>query len=194
MFSRHTVEKGYTHSFFNIMADRKDLRPRVIALIGNGFSASETGRMCHVPLRTAQRWAHKFQNYAEFQRRCSSVRPRCSTRKEDESVRVHEGNPSRPANQIGAAANIPGTSRAVMYRLRDANIHCRRAESKESLTEGQAFDRLAFATGRRDFDSGSVTFTDETSISSDCESSEQVYREPGTRYDTRYIQRHERSG
>ena len=41
------------------------------ALIENGFSASEAGRSCHVPLRTAQRWAHKFQNYGECQRRYS---------------------------------------------------------------------------------------------------------------------------
>ena len=81
-----------------------------------------------------------------------------------------------------------------MNRLRDANIHCRRAASKEGLTEGQAIDLLAFATGWRDFDWGSVIFTDETSISSDCESRGHVYREPGTRSDTRYIQWRERSG
>ena len=79
-----------------------------------------------------------------------------------------------------------------MNRLRDTNIRCRKAESKEDLTEGQAVDRLAFATGWRDFDWGSVILTDETSISSDCASSGHVYREPGTRYDTRYI--HVRSG
>ena len=45
-----------------------------------------------------------------------------------------------------------------------------------------------------DFDRGSVIFTDETSISSDCESRGHIYREPGTRYDTLYIQRRERSG
>ena len=39
------------------------------------------------------------------------------------------------------------------------------------------------------FDWGSVIFTDETSISSDCESRGHVYLELGTRYDTRYIQR-----
>ena len=57
-----------------------------------------------------------------------------------------------------------------MNRLRDANIHCWRAASKEGLTDGQTVDRLAFATRWRDFDWGSVTFSDETSISSDCES------------------------
>ena len=48
-----------------------------------------------------------------------------------------------------------------MNRLRDANIHYRRAASKEVLTEGQAVDRLAFATGWRDFDWGRVIFTDK---------------------------------
>ena len=81
-----------------------------------------------------------------------------------------------------------------MNYLRDANIHCRRPASTEGLTDGQAVDRLAFATGWRDFDWGSVIFTDETSIYSDCESCRHVYPEPGTRYDTRYIQRTERSG
>ena len=57
----------------------------------------------------------------------------------------------------------------------------------------QAVDRLAFATGWRDFDWGSVIFNDEISISSDCESQGHVYREPGTRYDICYIQRRERS-
>ena len=33
------------------MADRRDLRQRVIALIEIGFSASEAGRRCHVSLR-----------------------------------------------------------------------------------------------------------------------------------------------
>ena len=61
--------------------------------------------------------------------------------------------------------------------------------SKEGLADGQAVDRLAFATGWRDFDWGRVIFTDETSIPSDCESRGHVYREPGNRYDTRYIQR-----
>ena len=47
----------------------------------------------------------------------------------------------------------------------------------------QAVDRLAFTTGWRYFDWGSVIFSDETSISSDCESRGHVYREPGTRYE-----------
>ena len=89
------------------------------------------------------------------------------------------------ANQIRAAANFPGIFWTVMNRLGDANIHCRRAVSKEGLTEGQAVDRLAFATGWRDLDWGRVIFTDETSISSDCESRGHVYREPGTTYDIR---------
>ena len=76
-----------------------------------------------------------------------------------------------------------------MNRLIDANSHCWRTASKEGLKDGQAVDRLAFATGWRDFVWGSVMFSDETSISSDCESRGHVYREPGTRYDTRYIQR-----
>ena len=177
------------------MADRRDLRQRIIALIENGFSVSEAGRRCHVPLRTAKRWAHKFQNYGEFQRRYSTESPRCSTREEDEAVRrVHEENTFRSANQIRAAGNFFGTSRTVMNRLRDTNIHCRRAASKEGLTEGQTVDRLTFATGWRDFDWASVIFTDETSISSDCEWHGYVYREPGTRYDKCYTQRRERSG
>ena len=81
-----------------------------------------------------------------------------------------------------------------MNRLRDANIHCWRVASKEGLTDGQAVDRLAFATGWRDFDWGNVIFTDETSISSDCEPRGHVYRKPGTIYDTHYIQRREGSG
>ena len=81
-----------------------------------------------------------------------------------------------------------------MNRLRDANIHCWRAAFKEGLTDGQAVDRLAFATGWRDFDWGSVIFTEETSISSDCESRGHVYREPGTIHDTLYIQQHESLG
>ena len=142
-----------------------------------------------------QSWAHKFQNYGGFQRRYSTGCPRCSTREEDETIRrVHEENPFRSANHIRAAANFPGTSRMVKNHLRDANIDCRRAASKEDLTEGQAIDRLAFATGWRDFDWGRVIFTDETSISSDCESCGHVYRELGTRYDTHYIQQRERSG
>ena len=79
-----------------------------------------------------------------------------------------------------------------LWSVWDANIHCRRAASKEGLTEGQAIDCLA--TGSRDFAWGSVIFTEKTSISSNCESCGHIYREPGTRYDTRYIQRHERSG
>ena len=59
-----------------------------------------------------------------------------------------------------------------MNCLRDANIHCWRTATKESLTDGQAVDRLAFATGWRDLDWGNLIFTDETSISSDCESRE----------------------
>ena len=58
----------------------------------------------------------------------------------------------------------------------------------------QTIDHLAFANGWRDFDWGSVIFSDEASISSDCESRRYVYREPGTRYDTCYIQRRERLG
>ena len=65
---------------------------------------------------------------------------------------------------------------------------------REDLTEEQAVDRLAFATCWGDFDWGSLIFTDETSISSDCVSRGHVYREPGTRYDTRYVRRLERSG
>ena len=177
------------------MADKRDLRQRVIALIENDFSTSKVGWRCHVPLRTAQRWVHKFQNYGEFQRRFPTERPRFSTREEDEAVRrVHEEKAFHSANHIRDAANFPGTSRTVMNRLRDANIHCRRAASKEGFTEWQAVDRLAFATCWRNFDWGSVIFNDESPISYDCELSEHIYREPGTRYDTRYIQRREMSG
>ena len=129
------------------MADRRVLRQRVIALIENGLSASDSGRRCHVPLRTEQRWAHKFQNYGECQRRYSTERPRCSTMEENEAVRwVDEENSFRSANQIRAAANFPGSFRMVMNRLRYANIHFWRAASKEGLTGGQAVDRLVFAT------------------------------------------------
>ena len=80
------------------MADRRGLQQLVIALIEIGFSASEAGRRCHIPLRAAQRWAHKFQNYEEFQKRYFTDRPRFSTREEDEAVRrVHEENPFRSA-------------------------------------------------------------------------------------------------
>ena len=153
------------------MADRRDLRQRVIGLMENGFSASEAGRSCHVPLRTAQRWAHTLQNYGDCQRRYSIGRPSFSTREVDEAVRwVDEENSFRSANQIRAAANFPGSFRTVMNRLRDANIHYWRATSKEGLTYEQAVDRLAFATAWSDFDWGSAIFSDETSISSVCES------------------------
>ena len=177
------------------MADRRDLRQRVIALIENCFSASEAGLRCQGPLRTAQRWAHKFQNYGECERRYSTGQPHCSTREEDEAVRwVDEENSFCSTNHIRAAANFSDSLWMVKNCLRDANIHCWRGASKEDLTDGQAVYRLAFATGWRDFDWGNVIFTDETSISYNCESRGHVYREPGTRYDTRYIQRCERSG
>ena len=175
------------------MADRRYLRQRVIALIENGFSASEAGWRCQLSLRIAQRWVHKFKNYGEFQRRYSTGPPPCSTREEDEAVRrVVEENSFCSVNHIRAVANFPGIFWTVMNCLRDANIHCWRATSKEGLIDEQAVDRLAFATGWWDFDWGSVIFSDETSISSDCESRGHVYREPGTRYDTRYVQWHER--
>ena len=45
MISRQTFDWGCRHSFFNIMADRRDLRQHVIALIENGLSASEAGKV-----------------------------------------------------------------------------------------------------------------------------------------------------
>ena len=119
----------------------------------------------------------------------------CVVRQEKRTnlFRVHEENPFRSVNQIKAAANFPGTSWMVMNRLRDINVHCWRAASNEGLTEGQDVDCIAFTSGSRDFDWGSVIFIDETSISSICESCEHVYHEPGTRYDTCNIQWHERS-
>ena len=119
----------YNHYSFSIcdlfpLINRRDLKQRVIALIENGFSASEAGRSCHVPLRTAQRWAHKFKNYGECERCYSTGHPHCSTREEDKAVhRVHEENPFRSANQIRAAANFPGPSHMVMNHFKDANIH-----------------------------------------------------------------------
>ena len=110
------------HSFFYIMADRRDLRQHVIALIENGFSVSEAGRSCHVPLRTEQRWAHKFQNYGECEMRYSIGCPRYSTREEDEPVRWVDENSFHSANHIRAAANFPGSLRTVKNRLRDAKI------------------------------------------------------------------------
>ena len=68
------------------------------------------------------------------------------SREEDEGVRrVHEESPFRSANQIRAAAKLLGASWTVVNRLRDAYINCRRAGSKEGLTEGHAVDSLAFA-------------------------------------------------
>ena len=164
------------------MADRRNLRQR-------GFSTLEAGRRCHIPLRTVHRWAHKFKNYGEFQRCYSTGRPHCSTREVDKAVcRVHEDNPFCYANQIRDAANFPGTARTIMNHLRGANIYCRKVASKEGLIEGQAINCLPFTTSWRDFNWGNVIFTNETAISSNCESRGLVYRESGTRYDTRYIQ------
>ena len=103
----------------------------------------------------------EIEQRSMFQSRYSTGRPRFSTREVDEAVlRVHEENSFRTANQIIAAATFPGTFWTVMNRLRDANIHCRRAASKDDLPDGQAVDPLAFATGWRDFDWRSVMFTD----------------------------------
>ena len=57
-------------------------------------------------------------------------------RRERSLCRVDE-NSFRSANQIRTAANFPGSFRKVMNRLRDANIYCRRAASKEGITDGQ---------------------------------------------------------
>ena len=87
------------------------------------------------PTEDMQRWAHKFQNYGEFQRRYSIGWLRCSTREEDEAVRrLDEENLFRSVSQIRAVANFLGSFQTVMNRLRDANIPCRRAASKEGLT------------------------------------------------------------
>ena len=94
------------NTFLNIMAGSRDLRQRVSTLIENGFSASEAGRRCNVPLRTAQRWAHKCQNYGEFQRCYSTGRRRCSTTEDEPVRRVHKENPFLSANQTKAAALI----------------------------------------------------------------------------------------
>ena len=96
------------------MAERRDLRKHVIALIENGCLASEAGRRCHIPKRTAQRCSHKFQNYGEFQRHYSTWRLHCSTREEDEAVRkADEENSLCSVNQIRARP----TSLALFRRL-----------------------------------------------------------------------------
>ena len=176
------------------MADRRDLRQCVIALTEKVFHLRR-----QVECATSH-WEQRRDGLINFKIMGSFK----GVILQDSRV-VRQGKRTKPfaefmkrtrsaPNQIRAAANFPGTSRTVVKHLRNANIHNRRTASKEGLTEGQVDDRLAFATGWRDFDWGSVIFIDKTSISSDCESRGHVYPEPRTRYDTRYIQRRERSG
>ena len=163
----------YNHYSFSIcdlfpLINRRDLKQRVIALIENGFSASDTGRRCHVPLRTAQRWAHKFQNYGEFQRRYSTGCPHCSTREEDEAfLTIHEENLFCPVNQIRAAANFPGTSQWLwtIWEMQICIAVQRGLNRGTSCRPPSLCNQLG-----RDFDWGNITFTDKTSISSYCES------------------------
>lgn len=177
------------------MANRRDMRQRVIALVEAGYGARSAGRLVGVPGSTAARWVHRYQNLGEVENRPIPGRPRISSLEEDallfETVRQ---DPFLTANEIRAASNFPGSSQTVISRLRNRGIRSRRAAQMEILGEAQAVDRLAFATNRVDFDWRNVIFSDETTISSDYEGPVRVYREDGLRHDQRYVHRRERSG
>ena len=131
------------------MAEWREQRLQLVALIDAGFSATEAGRRLGIPRTTTQGWARRYRNFGEVGRRPGSGRPRVSTREQDEALgRAVLEDSSHSARDLKAASGFPGCPRTVTNRLRtDYNIRHYRAESKISMTEGQAIDRLASVTG-----------------------------------------------
>ncbi|KAJ4444694.1 hypothetical protein ANN_06491 [Periplaneta americana] len=104
------------------MANRRDMRQRVIALVEAGYGARSAGRLVGAPGKDALLF---------------------------ETVRL---DPFLTANEIRAASNFPGSSQTVISKLRNRSIRSRRTAQMEILGEAQAVDRLTFATNRVDFD------------------------------------------
>ena len=94
-------------------------------------------------------------------RRRGSGRPRVSTGREDRALLRHrEHNPCMSASQLRHASRFPGGRKTVGNRIKAAGIRNYRAAWKETLTEEQTIDRLAYTNslhGSIDEESSSPT-------------------------------------
>ncbi|KAJ4437915.1 hypothetical protein ANN_13854 [Periplaneta americana] len=101
------------------MADGREMRLQLIALIEYDFSAQDASRTLSIPRSTAQGWALRFRNHGEVGRSPGSGCPRISTRVQDEVLnKAVSADSFRFVRQLQVASVFPGCSRKVLNRLR----------------------------------------------------------------------------
>ena len=100
------------------------------------------------------------------ERRRGSGHPRVSTGREDRALLRHrERNPFMSANQLRHASRFPVAHKTVGNRLKAAGIRNYRAARKQTLTEKQAIDRLAYTNSLHGVDLQRVIFSNESQMS-----------------------------
>ena len=177
----------YEQILFKMTAAR-DTRVRLIALLDEGYSISQvTGRL-GMAKTTALRWALRYLETRGVQRRRRSGRPRVLTGSGDRALLRHrERNPFMSANQLRHASRFSGGRKTVGNRLKAAGIRNYRAAQKQTLTEKQAIDRLAYCNSLHGVDWRTVIFTDESQMLTSYAVPVRVYREAGQRHSCAYV-------
>ena len=170
------------------MAASRGTRVRLTALLDEGYSISQVAGRLGMAKTTVLRWARRYLETGRVERRRGSGRPRVSTGREDRALLRHrERNPFMSANQLRHVSRFPGGRKTVGNRLKAAGIRNYRAARKQTLTEEQAIDRLAYANSLHGVDWRRVIFTDESQMSTSYVGPVHVYREASRWHSRAYV-------
>lgn len=106
--------------------------------------AWEVGRWYGVPESTARRWLRHYNVHGEVAKHPNPGRPSTSSRKqEDVLYRAVQNYPFR-TSELKAVSGFPLSTKTVKKPLRSRGIRSFCALRKESISEKQAVDRIAW--------------------------------------------------
>ena len=173
----------------------ENIKERVLALVEEGFSASQAAERYGVLPRTAQMWVKRYRETGETGRRRGSGRRRITSPEEDQRLFAEaERMPFRTNRQLRQAAGFRGSRSTAARRLGEVHLHARRAAKKEFLRDDHIQQRLAFAEENLNRDWTHDVFSDECIFSSTNDGQVVVYRPVGKRHDPKYVFHKRRCG
>ena len=150
------------------MTAARDTRVRLTALLDEGYSISQAAGSLGMAKTTALMWARRYPENGEGGglKDAVDLGVRGSMGREDRALLRHrEHNPFMSASQLRHASRFPGGRKTVGNLLKAAGIRNYRAARKQTLTEEQAIDCLAYANSPHGVNWRRVTFTDKSQMS-----------------------------
>lgn len=176
-------------------------RERAIGMLQSGLTQSDVARHFNVARITIYRLWNRFQTFNATADRPRSGRPRITTARQDQVIRLRHLR-DRFQTPQQTAANIPGlrriSHRTVSRRLAEAGLRARRPYRGPMLTQRHCQNRLNWARNHLRWRIGQwqhVMFTDESRFNlRHADGRVRVYRRVGERYADACVLRSDRFG